>query len=137
MFYFRYGLEKYDNIPPFPIIKPDMLLVSSTKNVFVQQLNLYCEVNIKTQSRILLLSHGLEDGLHLLPLLLGQVMRADPLFEELQASLLLSDSKQLLGASLVGGEPNHLSHQIPDKLVVLGQLALGLDRLSLLNLGEN
>ena len=64
-------------------------------------------------------------------------MRSNPFFEEFQAPLLLPNPEQFLGASLVGGEPNHLSHQIPDKLVVLGQLALGLDRLSLLNLGEN
>ena len=38
-----------------------------------------------------LLPHGLQHVLHLLPLLLGEVVRADPLLQELQATLLLTD----------------------------------------------
>ena len=41
-----------------------------------------------------LLPHGLEDGLHLFPLLLGKVMGSDSLLEEFQASLLLTNSKR-------------------------------------------
>ena len=58
-------------------------------------------------------------------------MGSDPLLEELQAPLLLADPEQLLGAPLIGGESNHLSDQVPHKLVVLGQLSLGLARLGL------
>ena len=58
-------------------------------------------------------------------------MRSNPFFEEFQAPLLLPNPEQFLGASLVGGESHHLSDQIPDKLVVLGQLTLGLDGLGL------
>ena len=38
-----------------------------------------------------LLSHGLEDALHLLPLPLGKVVGANTLLQELQATLFLSD----------------------------------------------
>jgi hypothetical protein len=38
-----------------------------------------------------LLPHGLEDVLHLLPLPLGEVVAAQPLLQELQAPLLLTD----------------------------------------------
>ena len=38
-----------------------------------------------------LLPHGLDDGLHLLPLPLGEVVRPDPLLQELQATLLLAN----------------------------------------------
>ena len=40
-----------------------------------------------------LLSHGLENVLHLLTLLLGQVVGSDPFLQELQATLLLSNPK--------------------------------------------
>merc|ERR1740129_2071313 len=84
-----------------------------------------------TQSHSLLLSHGLEDSLHLLPLLLGEVVGADPLLEELKAPLLLADPEQLLGAPLGGGESDHLSDEAPHKLVVFCHLSLGLARLNL------
>ena len=66
-----------------------------------------------------------------LPLLLGKVMRSDPLLEELEAPLLLSDPEQLLGAPLIGGESHNLSDEVPHKLVVFGHLSLGLGRLNL------
>ena len=58
-------------------------------------------------------------------------MRSDPLLEELEAPLLLSDPEQLLGAPLIGGESHNLSDEVPHKLVVFGHLSLGLGRLSL------
>ena len=39
----------------------------------------------------MLLPHGLEDGLHLLPLPLGEVVGPNPLLQELQAPLLFTD----------------------------------------------
>merc|ERR1719495_182123 len=80
---------------------------------------------------VVLLPHGLEDRLHLLPLLLGQVVGTDPLLQELQATLLLPDSEQLLGPPLVGGEAHHLPHQVPHELVVLGLPTLPTGRLHL------
>ena len=41
-----------------------------------------------------LLPHGLENGLHLLPLLLGQVVGSDSLLQELQTTLLLANPKK-------------------------------------------
>ena len=66
-----------------------------------------------------------------LPLLLGEVMRSDPLLQELETPFLLSDPEQLLGAPLVGGESHHLSDEVPHKLVVFGHLSLGLRGLDL------
>lgn len=54
---------------------------------------------MKSRSGLLgggLLPHGLDDGLHLLPLPLGEVVGPDPLLQELQAPLLLTDPQQLL-----------------------------------------
>merc|ERR1740128_1065420 len=73
-----------------------------------------------------LLPHGLEHVLHLLPLLLGEVVRSDPLLQELQASLFLTDSEQLLCSPLVGGESNYLTDQVADEAVVLGGASLPL-----------
>lgn len=41
-----------------------------------------------------LLPHGLENCLHLLPLLLGQVVGSDSLLQELQTTLLLANPKK-------------------------------------------
>ena len=66
-----------------------------------------------------------------LPLLLGEVMRSDPLLQELETPFLLADPEQLLGAPLVGGKSHHLSDEVPHKLVVFGHLPLGLRGLDL------
>merc|ERR1712043_123087 len=62
---------------------------------------------------------------------LGQIVRSDSLLEEFQATLLLANSEQLLGSPLIGGKANHFSDEISHKLVVLGQLPLGLAGLGL------
>ena len=41
-----------------------------------------------------LLPHGLENCLHLLPLLLGQVVGSDSLLQELQTTLLLANPRK-------------------------------------------
>jgi len=71
-----------------------------------------------------LLPHGLDDGLHLLPLPLGKVVRPDPLLQELQATLLLANPEQLLCPPLVGCEPDNFTDQVTHELVGLGQLTL-------------
>merc|ERR1719154_450242 len=73
-----------------------------------------------------LLSCGHQHTLHLLPLLLGDIMRTNPLLEELQTSLLLANPEQLLCSPLIGSKPRHLSDQVSDKLVGFGlQVVLG------------
>ena len=69
--------------------------------------------------------------MHLLSLLLGQVKRSNSFLQELEASLFLANSEQLLGSSLIRSKSSHLSDEISDKLVVFGQLALGLTGLGL------
>merc|ERR1719468_1275180 len=59
----------------------------------------------------LLLPHGHQHVLHLLPLLLATLVLAKTFLQELQATLFLANFKQLLGSLLVGGEANHLSDQ--------------------------
>ena len=58
----------------------------------------------------LLLPHCLEDSCHLLPLPLGTDVGTDPLLKELQATLVLGDLQQLHGATLIGGESDHLAN---------------------------
>ena len=58
---------------------------------------------------------GLEHGAHLLTLPLGADVVADPLLEELQAPLVLGDTEQLEGATLVGGEAGNLADQVADE----------------------
>ena len=65
------------------------------------------------------------------PLLLGEIMRSDPLLKELETPLLLANPEQFLGAPLVRGESHHLSDEVPHKLVMLGHLPFGLGRLNL------
>ena len=72
-----------------------------------------------------LLSLGLEHGLHLLPLALGEVVGADALLQELEAPLLLADPEQLLGALLIRGKAYDLADEISHVFVVFGQFALG------------
>ena len=98
-----------------------------------------------------LLPHGLQHRLHLLPLPLGEVVRADPLLQELQAPLLLAcgrmhayrillnkgkamlnltNSEELLGSPLIRSKAGNFADEVADKLVVLGQLALGIKEIS-------
>ena len=96
------------------------------------------------------LPHGLNDGLHLLPLPLGQKVGSDTLkikkkckknvdfgiklikylLEELEASLFLPDPEELLSATFIRCESHDFTNQVADKLVVLGQLALGIKEIS-------
>ena len=58
-------------------------------------------------------------------------MRSDAFLQELKATLFLSDPEQLLGPPLIGCKASHLPDEVPHKLVVLGQLALGIGWLGL------
>ena len=69
--------------------------------------------------------------MHLLSLLLGKIVRSNSLLEEFQTSLLLANSEQLLGSSLIRSKSSNFSDKISHKLVVLGLLSLGLAGLGL------
>ena len=57
------------------------------------------------------LPHGLEDSLHFFSLLLGQVMRANPLLQEFEAPLFLTDSAiEMNKISLLTGLQFYLSN---------------------------
>ena len=58
-------------------------------------------------------------------------MRPNTFLQELKATLLLTDSEQLLGSPLIRGKASHLPDQVPHKLVVLSQLALSVGWLGL------
>ena len=55
------------------------------------------------------LSHHLKSNLHLLPLPLGSPVGTQPLFTELQGSLVLVDLQQLHNSPLVGAESGNLA----------------------------
>ena len=71
-----------------------------------------------------MLPHGLEDVGHLLPLPLGPDVGADPLLEELEAPLVLGDTEQLEGATLVGGEAGNLADQVADEPGIRDKISL-------------
>ena len=77
-------------------------------------------------------THSLQDSSHLFTLPLGPNVGADPLLQELQTSLILGDPEQLHSTFFVGGETNDFSHNVTDKLVMVGLLALVLGRTSFL-----
>ena len=69
--------------------------------------------------------------MHFLPLPLGEVVRSNAFLQELQATLFLANSEQLLCPPLIGSKPYDLPDQVPHELVVLGELAFGLGGFSL------
>lgn len=63
----------------------------------------------------------LDDDLgHLITLPLATEVGAEALLQELEGTLILRDTQQFHGTTLVGGETDDLSHDTSDELVVLG-----------------
>ena len=71
-----------------------------------------------------MLTHRLQDSAHLFTLPLGSDVGSNPFLQELQASLVFRNTQQFHGPFFIRRESNNFSDQIPNKLIVVGLLAL-------------